>query len=926
LFGGSPGAPPHAGPACEHAMAIYSQQGQAQLLHNAALTARMAGPGGGYAPAGVGGFSAQGTWTSPSGMATPSWCCPVAKTSTAYGRGATFTSGPGASVEVAAGYSTAVGASIEVAAAGHPAAVGASIEVAAAVGASLEVAPAGSEAHRALKAGFAVVAPRVSCGVPEARRSLTHSESQQAHSGGSAPSGQPAPQTPALGGGCSSPKGQPPAKTQTPLRQYLQSPARMPTPSPQKAQAQVLQPKMLQQQWPPHQGTGPSPQSAPVSDGLVSAAKPGSEASEVVTGSKVSNGGGAMVKPAVHSTAFGQSLPQEQQPPVLYWAGENLQHHAQQTQQPAQQPQPQSQRPQQPQQAMPVWRVPADGLSGNAQPGTMPSPGALLTAPVGGASVNCEAAPDRIQVGPNGMPSVDVAAVDSAGNRPRFPRSTSPRRHSDGLLEAVTTGRPPPVVSVRAQGWSASLGGPQRSHTPVPTGLPVAHAGESNLSPRGVSPLRCGMKPAFMLPPDQQTGNADGVPATQRGGSCNTPLPLRASDLPTSTATPSSAGAVPQPPTAYPGPPAQRLPQRISLREAPREFPQRLITAPPGPQSPPASYTPAIIAQARATVAPHVVRQVSANVEERVLPQPVDVCADDDEASHDSPEDDPNELRLDPVEKIEYSELDFIEHLGSGEFGSVCRGKYRKQEVAIKQLFWDNTMQPEIVLKDLAKEIESFRHLRHKRLVHFIGAVLEIPHPCLVTEYMPGGSLHHLLHVRRLLLPLGHGLNMCMQLAEGVAYLHSQNPVVVHRDLKSQNVVLDMNLNLKLCDFGLTESMERTHITKRNNGGSPRYMAPELFDCRTKITEKVDIWAMGCIFIEIFGGTLPYDGINTLAELTREMLVHKRGPALPPTIPEPLKRIIRGCHNFDHRLRPTSQQGFDQLREGKKLMRQAGAL
>lgn len=907
-------------------MDIFSQHGQAQLLHNAALTARMAGPGGGYAPGGVGGFSAQqAAWTSPSGMVTPSWCSPVARTSTTYSRGL----GPGASVEVAAGYSTAVGASIEVAAAGHPAvraahgaslevaaAVGPSIEVAAAVGASLEVAPAGAEAHRQLKAGFAVVAPRVShAAVPEPRRSLTHSDSQQAHSGGSSGSGQAPSKTPALG--CGSPKGQPSAKgqTPTPLRQYLQSPARMPTPSPQKAQAQVLQPKMLQQQWPPHQGTGPSPQSAPVADFLGSVAKPGSEASEVAAGIKFSNGGGAMVKPVAHSNAFGQALPQEQQPPILLWAGENLQHHAQQNAQQAT-PSVQPQRTQQPQQAMPVWRVSADGLSGNPQPGTLPNAGALLTAPVGGASVNCEAAQEA------GPSVITTAAVDPAGNRPRFPRSTSPRRHSDGLLEAVANPRTPPVVSVRAQGWSASLGGPQRSHTPVPTALPVSHAGESNLSPRGVSPLRCGIKPAFMLPTDQQTGNGDGVPATQRGGSCNTPLPLRASELPT-TGTPSSASAVPQPPTAFPGP-AQRLPQRISLREAPREFPQRLITAPPGPQSPPASYTPAVIAQARATAAPHVVRQVSANVEERV--SPIDVCADEDEASHDSPEDDPNELHLDPVEKIEYSELDFIEHLGSGEFGSVCRGKYRKQEVAIKQLFWDNTMQPEIILKDLAKEIESFRHLRHKRLVTFIGAVLEIPHPCLVTEYMPGGSLHHLLHVRRLLLPLGHGLNMCMQLAEGVAYLHSQNPVVVHRDLKSQNVVLDMNLNLKLCDFGLTESMERTHITKRNNGGSPRYMAPELFDCRTKITEKVDIWAMGCIFIEIFGGTLPYDGINTLAELTREMLVHKRGPALPPTIPEPLKRIIRGCHNFDHRLRPTSQQVFDQLREGKKLMRQARAL
>merc|ERR1712151_645695 len=132
-------------------------------------------------------------------------------------------------------------------------------------------------------------------------------------------------------------------------------------------------------------------------------------------------------------------------------------------------------------------------------------------------------------------------------------------------------------------------------------------------------------------------------------------------------------------------------------------------------------------------------------------------------------------------------------------------------------------------------------------------------------------------------------MNMCLQLADGVMYLHLQTPIVVHRDLKSLNVVLDLSLNVKICDFGLTESMDRTHITKKNNGGSPRYMAPELFDSKSKITEKVDIWSMGCIFTEINGGPLPYEGINTLADLTREMLVNKRIPVIPQTIVEPLQ-------------------------------------
>lgn len=277
------------------------------------------------------------------------------------------------------------------------------------------------------------------------------------------------------------------------------------------------------------------------------------------------------------------------------------------------------------------------------------------------------------------------------------------------------------------------------------------------------------------------------------------------------------------------------------------------------------------------------------------------------------------------AEKITFSDLTLVESLGSGEFGQVFRGFYRGEEVAIKQLYWDDTLMTEIVLQDLAKEIESFRHLRHKRLVRFIGACLEMP-PCLVTQYMPGGSLHHLLHVRKLKLPPLHALNMCMQLADGVMYLHSQNPCVVHRDLKSLNVVLDLNLNIKICDFGLTESMERTHITKRNNGGSPRYMAPELFDCKTKITEKIDIWAMGCIFNEIFSGPLPYANINTLADLTREMLVHRRPPEVSSHMFEEIQQLITSCLDFDPSRRPTSKMIFEQLKSVKKALRDAGKL
>merc|ERR1712066_949090 len=123
------------------------------------------------------------------------------------------------------------------------------------------------------------------------------------------------------------------------------------------------------------------------------------------------------------------------------------------------------------------------------------------------------------------------------------------------------------------------------------------------------------------------------------------------------------------------------------------------------------------------------------------------------------------------------------------------------------------------------------------------------------------------------------------QICEGVAFLHSLSPPVVHRDLKSLNIVLDREYNTKICDFGLTQSMEKTHISLKdgNNGGSPRYMAPECYDYKGgKITEKVDVWAMGCTHIEIFGGPLPYDDCINIQQIVAKVLFDKVMPHIPP--------------------------------------------
>ncbi|CAD7976354.1 unnamed protein product [Amoebophrya sp. A25] len=282
------------------------------------------------------------------------------------------------------------------------------------------------------------------------------------------------------------------------------------------------------------------------------------------------------------------------------------------------------------------------------------------------------------------------------------------------------------------------------------------------------------------------------------------------------------------------------------------------------------------------------------------------------------------------IEEIEWKDLEITQTLGNGEFGQVFRGTWRGRlnekgepmDVAIKALYRDPNKAGHDVqaINELKKEIDSFRGLKHKRLVCFLGACFEHPHLCFITEYMPNGSLYNFLHVRKVKLPTRHAMNMSMQLCEGVEYLHTQDPVVVHRDLKSLNVVLDMQFNIKLCDFGLTEYIDKNNARGRgHNGGSPRYMAPELFDKKMKITEKIDVWAMACIFCEIFGGAIPYDGVKDMPTLTHIMTVKKQSPSIPSHIEiEAVKQLIRECFLFDQDARPSSSNVFKRLQRIKK--------
>jgi len=147
-------------------------------------------------------------------------------------------------------------------------------------------------------------------------------------------------------------------------------------------------------------------------------------------------------------------------------------------------------------------------------------------------------------------------------------------------------------------------------------------------------------------------------------------------------------------------------------------------------------------------------------------------------------------------------------------------------------------------------------------LVRFFGLVQENDHPAmLVMEYGAGGSLYDYLHSSQE-ITWQIRLRLASELARGLAYLHEEK--IVHRDIKSLNIVLDRDLHAKWCDFGLAVLKLHSTTTSKADaqvsvGGTIPWMAPELFSRKSSTPSTAsDMWALGMVFFELASRQIPY--------------------------------------------------------------------
>ncbi|GJP44615.1 hypothetical protein CLOM_g3990 [Closterium sp. NIES-68] len=160
------------------------------------------------------------------------------------------------------------------------------------------------------------------------------------------------------------------------------------------------------------------------------------------------------------------------------------------------------------------------------------------------------------------------------------------------------------------------------------------------------------------------------------------------------------------------------------------------------------------------------------------------------------------------------------ERVGLGSFGEVFKGEWNGFEVAVKKLI-DQEI-PADAIEDFKSEVAMMHRLRHPNILLFMGAIIDPPHLSIVTEFLPRGSIFRLLTRPNASSSMDERrrLKMALDVAKGMNYLHCCSPLIVHRDLKSPNLLVDKNWVVKVCDFGLSKIKNQTYLSSRTAAGT----------------------------------------------------------------------------------------------------------
>jgi hypothetical protein len=290
--------------------------------------------------------------------------------------------------------------------------------------------------------------------------------------------------------------------------------------------------------------------------------------------------------------------------------------------------------------------------------------------------------------------------------------------------------------------------------------------------------------------------------------------------------------------------------------------------------------------------------------------------------------------------------------IGQGGFGEIYLGNWQGKKVAIKKLTLINLRVGDNNLSKFINEINIISSLRHPNIVLYMGASVDKENYYMISEYLPNGTLFDLLHNNNntnsnnnnknnnnnygeninnnsLISTNNNSINnfdnysknsfflndsmkikIALQIAFVIKYLHSRK--IVHCDLKSPNILIDKNYNIKLGDFGLSRFIGKNSENIKGKIGTPHWMAPEIL-LGGKYEYHSDIFSYGMILWEILTGDIPYNNIDP--KKIENLITNEKNIVKVPDYGNLiLRKLCKSCINYEPEKRPSIDEILKELK------------
>jgi len=267
---------------------------------------------------------------------------------------------------------------------------------------------------------------------------------------------------------------------------------------------------------------------------------------------------------------------------------------------------------------------------------------------------------------------------------------------------------------------------------------------------------------------------------------------------------------------------------------------------------------------------------------------------------------------------IPSGDLRYIRSLGKGGCGEVFLAESKTLGlVAVKKTILHES---DRVIQEFLNEAELLLKMNSPNIIRFYGTTKSNVGECIVMEYAVNGTLYHFLEYYRNRnaedsLSWGKKYQIAHDISRGLFFMHSRG--VLHRDLKSMNVLLDDRMKAKISDFGLSQIKTKNQISssilgvQNNVFGSLLWKAPETFSIRNPYTEKADVYSLGIIFWELATCQVPYE--NHDPHTIESSVLRGDRLDIPSSCPEGFKELIEQCWCHDHTQRPSASNIFEKL-------------